>query len=78
MVVRHGSYVLTCEACGSGPATGFVAIAPQLTGHYRAAIIDDDWHEIELVGEGRGPDFMETVSRAARSGAKVLITPLGS
>jgi hypothetical protein len=78
MVVQHGSYALTCKACGWRAATSFVAIAPHLTGDYRATIIDDDWHEIESVGEGGGPDFMDTVRRAARSGAKVLITPLGS
>jgi hypothetical protein len=77
MIVHCGSYVLTCRACGEGWATSFIAVAPHLIGQYRAAIIDDDWREIEPVGQGSGPDFMATVRRAAQSG-RVLLTPLGS
>lgn len=77
MIVQHGSYLLICKACGFGPATSFVAIAPHLTGHYRAVIIDDDWHEIDIIGEGSGPALMDTIRGAAQSGSKVLITPMG-
>jgi hypothetical protein len=49
-----------------------------MNGHYRAAIIDDQWREIASLGEGRGPEFMEIVDRAAREGSKVMLTHLGS
>jgi hypothetical protein len=77
-VVQHGSYTVACKACGWGPSTSFIAIAPRLEGTYRAVVIDGHWREIELLGEGSGPEFMDRVGRAAQDGAKVLITPLGS
>jgi hypothetical protein len=78
MVVHLGSYILTCKACGASVATSFIAVAPLLTGEYRASIIDDDWREIEQVGQGSGPAFIEVVRSRARAGHRVLITPVSS
>jgi hypothetical protein len=73
--VQHGSYTLACKACGWGFATSFIAV--DLNGRYRAAIIDDQWRELQPLGEGSGPEFTEMVDRAAREGSKVMLTHLG-
>ncbi len=76
MIVHYGSYVLRCQSCQSGPATSFLSVARYLMDRYRATEVDEDCREVAFVAEGNGPTFMNTVAAAARSGKRILLTPL--
>ncbi|MGQ2929741.1 MAG: hypothetical protein ACT6Q3_04655 [Sphingopyxis sp.] len=75
-IVHYGSYISACATCRQGPTTSFMAVAPALTGIYRATLIDDDWRHLEQIYEGQGVGFVEAVRIAAQSGSRVLIRPI--
>lgn len=73
-IVQFGSYMLACEKCRrTKVATSFIAVAPQLTGHYRATLIDADWRELSLLVEGEAQVLIDTVRAAAGSGQRVRL-----
>ena len=75
-IVQFGSYTLACEKCReTNVATSFIAIAPQLTGYYRAAVIDEDWRELSLLVEGEAQSLIGAVRNAAGSGQRVRLQP---
>lgn len=77
MIVQGGSYGLACPACDAcGPVTSFLSVRPHLTGTYRAFTIGDDGRQKAALGEGNGQAFMDQVAAAARTGDRVVLTPL--
>lgn len=75
-IVQFGSYALACEKCRQTTvATSFIAVAPQLTGYYRAALIDEDWRELSLLVEGEAQTLIGAVRSAAGSGQRVRLEP---
>lgn len=75
-IVQFGSYMLACEKCRQTTvATSFIAVARQLTGYYRAVLIDADWRELSLLAEGEAQVLIGTVRAAAGSGQRVRLQP---
>ncbi len=75
-IVQFGSYTLACKQCRrTNVATSFIAIAPQLTGYYRAALIDDDGRELSVLVEGQAQALIGAVRSAAGSGQRVRLEP---
>lgn len=76
MIVQHGSYSVVCAKCQEGPATSFLSVIRQLSGRYRAVIVDDNFEEAGFVAEGSGPTFFDAVRKTADTGRKVQLIPM--
>jgi hypothetical protein len=72
--VQHGSYFTHCLACGEyGPATSWQALFEKLPGQIRAVVVDDNYNEIELLGEGNANEIALPISKAAQQGKLVQL-----
>lgn len=73
--VQHGSYFLCCISCGqSHVATSWLALSSKITEPLRAAVVSEEFQEIEFLAEGVGPDFISKVSKAAHAGRLVMLS----
>jgi hypothetical protein len=72
--VQHGSYFSCCQACNQmGWATSWMAVSNSFTQTVRAVVVDEQHKEIEVVGQGSGPDLMAKIAQAAGLGKLVML-----
>lgn len=73
--VHYGSWILTCLNCKvDGPATSFIAVAPNLSGNFEAIVVDKDLNHKETIFRGDvKKGGIEIIRTEAQKGNRIFI-----